>query len=66
MRQPSENNSGGRNRNRNNSGSSATCSPNVGQASNAPAAIWTSGNGSGITRPIRRDKPTSINRIRTV
>ncbi|MNL38393.1 hypothetical protein D3C87_1606060 [compost metagenome] len=66
MRQPSENNSGGRNRNRNSSGSRATCRPRVGQASKAPAAICTNGNGSGTTRPIRRETPTSINRIRTV
>jgi hypothetical protein len=25
----------------------------------------TNGNGNGITRPIRRETPTSINRIRT-
>ncbi|MNW17114.1 hypothetical protein D3C71_2161850 [compost metagenome] len=66
MRQPSENNSGGRNRNRNSSGSRVIWRPSVGQASKAPAAICTNGNGSGTTRPIRRETPTSINRIRTV
>ncbi|MNI86756.1 hypothetical protein D3C73_1438760 [compost metagenome] len=66
MRQPSANSNGGRNRNRNSSGSSATCRPSVGHASKAPAAICTSGKGSGIMRPTSFDTLTSVSRMRTV
>ncbi|MNQ71061.1 hypothetical protein D3C85_857200 [compost metagenome] len=66
MRQPSENSSGGKNRNRNNSGSNATCKPSVGNASTAPAPIWTSGRGNGINRPSILDTMTSVSRMRTV